>query len=226
MDHRVISIGALETHPLWNEKEPRRTGSATCTLVRSGDRVILVDPGPSAEALRHRLMERAGLEPKHVSHVFLTCFRPDVRRGLALFPDATWWISEAEREAVGVPLATQFKRAEESGDAGLAGALRTEVALLQRFEVAPDSLAERVDLFPLPGVTPGLSGLLLAEPRHTTLIAGDAVPTWEHLESGAVPKWAVDGQRAKESFLEALEIADLLIPGRDNLVVNPGKRPF
>ena len=83
-----------------------------------------------------------------------------------------------------------------------------------------------MDLFPLPGVTPGLTGLVLAGPRHTTVIAGDAVPTEEHLTQGKVLPWAPDVTQARESFAEVIEIADLIILGRDNLVVNPTKRPF
>ena len=37
---------------------------------------------------------------------------------------------------------------------------------------------------------------------------------------------AIDVIRARESFGEAVEIADYLILGRDNLVPNPIKRPF
>ena len=37
---------------------------------------------------------------------------------------------------------------------------------------------------------------------------------------------AADVEQARESFQEAVEIADVLIPGRDNLIVNPTKRPF
>jgi hypothetical protein len=33
-------------------------------------------------------------------------------------------------------------------------------------------------------------------------------------------------QQAQESFAEAIQIADILIPGRDNVTVNPIRRPF
>jgi glyoxylase-like metal-dependent hydrolase (beta-lactamase superfamily II) len=78
----------------------------------------------------------------------------------------------------------------------------------------------------MPGVTPGMCGLLLEDPRHTTLICGDAVLTEEHLERGQVAPWSADIAKATESFAEAVEIADLLVPGRDNVMVNPVKRPF
>jgi glyoxylase-like metal-dependent hydrolase (beta-lactamase superfamily II) len=226
MDWRIISIGALAAHPLWGEKAPVRTGHATTTLIRSGERVILVDPGLPEQALVARLSERAGLRAKDVTHVFLTSFRPDLRRGIMAFEHATWWISEAEREGFGLPLLTKLREAAEIGDASMQEALEAEVAVLKKCEAAPDHLAERVDLFPLPGVTPGLCGLLLPGPRFTALVCGDAVPTVEHLEQGKVLTTAADVNAARESFSEAVEIADLLIPGRDNVIVNPGKKLF
>jgi glyoxylase-like metal-dependent hydrolase (beta-lactamase superfamily II) len=235
MDHRIISIGALESHPFWGvggrgETGAVRSGHATCTLVRSVDggasRVILVDPGLPSAIIKARLMERAGLSPSDITHVFLTCFRPETRRGLEAFEHATWWISAEEREGVGIPLVSALKRAMDEGEMELAAALERDVAVLKRCEAAPDSLADRVDLFPMPGVTPGMCGLLLEDPRHTTLICGDAVLTEEHLERGQVAPWSADIARAKESFAEAVEIADLLVPGRDNVMVNPVKRPF
>jgi len=235
MDYAVISIGALASNALWGERGPVRTGHATTTLVRSMGKVILVDPGLPAAALAARLHERANITPEQVTDVFLTSFMPDTRRALSLFEGARWLVSEAEREAVGVGLATKVKQmlflAEERGPQGedqeaLRAALEADINLLQRCEAAPDSLADRVDLFPLPGVTPGLCGLLLSGTRHTTLICGDAVATQEHLDDGKVLQSAVDFDRAKSSFEEAIEIADLLVLGRDNVVVNPTKRPF
>ena len=103
--------------------------------------------------------------------------------------------------------------------------LRRDVAILQRCQPAPDKLAEGVDVFPLPGVTPGCTGLLLSG-RETTLICGDAVATAGHIEQGKVLPNCANREQAKESFAEAIEIADLLVPGRDNVVVNPTRKPF
>lgn len=245
MQHRVISIGTLESHPFWDrgagiragepgppgpEPAGTRPGHATCSLIVSESqgkqRRILVDPGLPAQAMQTRLFDRSGLRPSEITHVFLTCFTPEARRGLELFEDATWWINTPEREAVGVPMVTALRSAHEEGENELAAVLEREVALLQRCEPAPDTLADRVDLFPLPGVTPGMCGLLLEDARHTTVICGDALLTVEHIERGQVAPWAGSVAQAKESFAEAIEIADLLVPGRDNVIVNPVKRPF
>ena len=226
MDYRIINIGTLAAHPLWGERGEVRTPHATTTLIRASDQTILVDPSLPPEILEARLRERCGFGAERVTHVFLTTFRPDLRRGLPLFDSATWWIAAAEREAVGQGLVAQFETANAEGEKELATILRDEIALLRRFEAAPDHLADRVDLFPLPGRTPGSAGLLLSLPRYTLLICGDAIPTIEHLEKGQVLADCFNLEQARESFAEAIEIADLLIPGRDCLVVNPTRRPF
>jgi glyoxylase-like metal-dependent hydrolase (beta-lactamase superfamily II) len=230
MDVRIISIGALSAHPLRGEKTAVRTGHATTTLITAGDRRILVDPGLPAPVLAARLDERAGLKPAAITHIFLTSFNPEARRALASFDDATWWISHDEREAIGAALVAKLHEAAEEGDDKLKELLEADITLLRRCEPAPDHLAdergERLDLFPLPGITPGLCGLIVAGARHTLVIAGDAIPTSEHLEQGSVLASASDVDKARESFAEVVEIADLIIPGRDNLALNPTKRPF
>lgn len=221
---RIISIGTLAANPLWEEKVPVRAAHATTTLIRSGDRTILIDPGLPDRAVAARLFERAGIRPEAVTHVFLTCFRPDVFRGILAFDKARWWIGQEEREQVGVPLVEKLHEAAAAEDAELKAALELDVGILRRCEPAPDELAPHVSLFPLPGVTPGLTGVLVAMPGGagaTVLVAGDAVPTVEHLERGMVLDSAVNVMQARESFAEAVEIADVIVPGRDNLAVNP-----
>lgn len=226
MDFRIISIGALAAHPLWDEKAPVRTGHATTTLIRAGKKTIVVDPGLPAPVITARLSERAGIKPDAVTHVFLTSFKPETCRGILAFEKATWWVSQVEREGVGVPLVGELHAAATAGDEELKSQLELDVAVLRRCEPAPDRIADGVDLFPLYGVTPGLTGLLLPGRVVTTLIGGDAIPTVEHLERGMVLNSAADVARARESLGEALEIADELVLGRDNLVRNPVRRPF
>ncbi len=230
MDACVISIGAMAAHPLRGERAPVRTGHATTTLIRAGDATIVVDPGLPGSALAARLGERAGITPSEVTHVFLTSFHPDLHRGIEVFEDAHWLVAGEEREAVGVPLAQKLRdlagRTLTEDEAALRRALERDVGVLQRCGPAPEEIAPGVALFPLPGVTPGLCGLLLEQPRFTTLVCGDAIPSFEHLEQGKIVPWAMDVDAARRSFEEAIEVADLLILGRDNLVVNPTKRPF
>ena len=234
MEFKVISIGALGSNPLWNERGNVRTGHTTTTLVTSGKLRVLVDPGLPEAAIVARLNERTGLRPSDITHVFLTSFLPDARRGLTAFEHATWWISGTEREFIGGILATNLKemvagQQESTGarsDPALRQLLETDIAILKKCQPAPDHIADRVDLFPLHGITPGLSGLILSGERFTTVICGDAIPTQEHLDSGKLLPSVADAEKARASFEEAIEVADLLILGRDNLTVNPTRRPF
>ena len=221
----VISIGTLSRNRLWNESKALRTPHATTLLVRAGERGsntrerrILVDPGLPGPALAARLFERTGLLPADVDVVFLTSFRPSHRGGLALFPDADWLLHGPERDAVREHLTDLADR----GDAEVRGIVRRELAVLDRTrELEGDKLAEQVDLFPLPGYTPGTCGLLVAEAASTTLIAGDAVPTRDHLLAAQVLPDAHDPDAAREAMREVYEIADVVVPGHDNLFLNP-----
>jgi glyoxylase-like metal-dependent hydrolase (beta-lactamase superfamily II) len=220
LDVRVISIGTLAAHPLWGERGAVRMGHSTTTLVRSGDVTLLIDPGLPEPAIVARLMERANVPPDGVTHVFLTSFHPDTHRGIGAFKNATWWISKAEREGVGLPLIQQLKRVSDGGEKEAVEILTRQVEVLHRCEEAPETLADRVDVFPLPGMTPGLTGVLVEEPELTTLICGDAVATVEHLRRKMVLGGCANPDKARESFAEALQIADVLVLGRDGLVVN------
>lgn len=221
MEFRIISIGALAVHELWTHQGAARTAHATTTLVISGHRRIVVNPGLPPQVAAARLGERAGLMPEDISDVFLTSFRPDHCWGLPAFPNAAWHVAEAEREVVGRLLIERF---QEERDEEARAALQQEIALLQKCKAAPDTLAEHVDLFPVHGYTPGACGLLLSHPQTTTLIAGGAVATVEHLEQGRVVKGAYDIEQAQESLLEAVEIADVIVPGFDNVLFNPVRR--
>lgn len=217
----IVSIGSLSKNLLWGEKEPVRSPHATTTLIRAeGDkRKILVDPGLPPVMLAARLYERTGLKPEAIDTVFLTNFRPAHRAGLALFKNAKILISEMERETVR-PMLERMRDAIGQGSAD-ARVVEEELELLDRCAIADDKLAAQVDLFPLPGFTAGTTGLLLSLPTLTVLVAGDAVPTQEHFLAGQVLPESYNIQQAGESLREAYEIADLVIPGHDNVFINP-----
>lgn len=223
MEYRTISIGTLSAHELWSQQGAARTPHATSVLVQAGGRNILVDPGLPEQAITARLQERAGLEPSSISDVFLTNFRPAHRMGLAAFSSARWLINEDERESIGRHLVEQF---EQAGDEQSGETLKNEIALLKRCEPSPQTLVEGVDIFPSAGFTPGTCGLLLSFTNTTVVIAGDAVASYEHLRQGRVLKGAWDVEQARDSFKEIIEIADVIVPGHDELLLNPTKRYF
>ena len=211
----IISIGTLSRNPFWGETGSVRPSHATTTLIRDGQKNILVDPSVPAELMAHRLDERLGLRPEQIDMVFLTHFRPVHRRSIALFKDADWLISGAEREAVGAHL-NELIRGGSEGPETSYEELSEELEILGRTTVAGDKLTPSVHLFPSPGVTPGAAALLIAQ-AQTVVVAGDAIVTREHYEEGRVFERCVDPHAARESFLEISEVADLIVPGHGNL---------
>jgi glyoxylase-like metal-dependent hydrolase (beta-lactamase superfamily II) len=213
----VISIGTLSRNTFWGEKAAVRAPHATTTLIRDNGTTILVDPSVPAELMVHRLEERAGLRADQIDVVFLTSFLPVHRRSLALFENADWLIHETERSAM---LAHLNRALEEVGAEGEVSPdeIEGELVLLGRTESAPDKLSRNVHLFPSPGVTPGTSGLLVAGPR-TTVVAGDAIVTRDYHQNARVFERCADVEQARKSFAEILEVAEIVIPGHDNLIV-------
>jgi len=179
----------------------------------------LVDPGLPPQALVARLNERTGLTPDKIDTVYLTNFRLAHRRGLEAFPGAKIFLHEVEQQSARQQLEALIEQAPEA-DLDRQQ-MQRELTLLNRMSPADDKLAEHVDLFPLSGYTAGTTGLLVAQPTTTVLIAGDAVPTLDHFLAGQVLPDSADIKAAQEAMAEVYEIADLIVPGHDNLFLNP-----
>jgi glyoxylase-like metal-dependent hydrolase (beta-lactamase superfamily II) len=215
----IISIGTLSRNRIWNETDVVRTAHATTSLIRTSKRLILVDPGLPAVALGARLHERTGLLPDRIDTVFLTNFRPAHRAGLSIFTRAKVLMHETEQLAIRQDLESLLRQAPEEDDDRKQ--IELDLRLLDTIEPPDDRLVEGVDLFPLFGYTPGTCGLLISAPTTTLLIAGDAVPTLDHFLAGQVLPDSADIAAAQESMREVYEIADLIVPGHDNLLLNP-----
>ena len=112
---------------------------------------------------------------------------------------------------------TDLSHAEAKAWTGLSPQLK----LLDRFKPAPEKFTDQVALYPLPGPSIGNSGLLLTAPIHTIIIAGDAALTAEHLLRGQVWEGCSDREQAMESLKDILELADIVIPGHDNVMISP-----
>ncbi|MFQ5491394.1 MAG: hypothetical protein ACE5GE_11800 [Phycisphaerae bacterium] len=216
----VISIGSLSCNPFWNETGPVRPAHATTTLIREGAATILVDPSLPPEMLAARLHERTGLKPEQIKTVFLTSFRPVHRRGLELFAAADWLIADQELQAVIDSLSAAVDDLGVGQEVGVSAPeeIERELALARRAKAAPDRLTPSVQLFPSPGATVGSAGLIVSGLK-TTVVAGDAVLTSDHFEHSRVFERSADPAQARRSFADIVEVADLIVPGHDNLIV-------
>lgn len=223
IEFSIISIGAMSHNLLWDETRPVRTAHATTSYVVAGEKRILVDPSLPGKILAARFHERTGQDLSTVTDVFCTTLHPTGRRALddgAALTHATWWAHERELEWYG----RQIEELAESSDrlgAEQERDLSAERELIGRFRPAGDNLADQVSLFPLHGATEGSAGLLLTPPTQTILIAGPAVPTGEHLRRGMIWQGSADHEAAMDCLGDVLELADCIVPGFDNLCMNP-----
>jgi len=215
VEHTIISIGALSHNPLWSETRPARTPHATTTLVETEGRLILVDPGLPAAALAARFNERTGKTLDAVTDVFCTTLRPAHRRGLPAMPNAAWWCTEDEKDGYLNFLAGELEAAERNDSADVP-VLKDQVGLIRRFRPTGEKLAPQVTVYPLAGPSAGSAGLLLTPPTRTTILAGDAALTAEHVARGQVWQGCADAEAAMRSIQDMLELADEIVPGHDN----------
>ncbi len=222
VEYCVVSIGTLSHNTLWGERAAVRTAHATTTLVREGGRVILVDPSLPAAALAAHLGERTGLNVSAVTDVFCTTLRPVHRRSLTAFGRAKWWCSQTELEAYRGHLEGLLDSAQRLDDEQ-ATLAEEDLALLKRFSAAPEKFSQQVHLYPLPGPSVGSAGLLLTPSTLSIVVAGDAAMTAEHVQRGMVWEGSADVEAATQSLRDVLEIADVIIPGHDNLMLSPGR---
>ncbi len=222
VEYTIISIGTLSMNRLWGESTPVRTSHATTTLVTDGKLRLLVDPSLPATALAARFFERTGKSLDWVTDVFCTTLRPVHRRAIEAFPSAKWWVNQLELESY----LSHLQGLRESADRlspDDAKLIESDLRLTEKFKPAPEKFGEQVSLYPLLGPSVGSAGLLLTPATTTILIAGDAALTAEHVARGQVWEGSADTQAAMESLKDLLELAEVIIPGHDNIMLSPGR---
>ncbi|MCK5114600.1 MAG: hypothetical protein KAR11_07555 [Phycisphaerae bacterium] len=222
VEYSIISIGTLSHNVVWKETKPVRSQHATTTLVTDGDRRILVDPSLPGEILTARLMERCGVGPESITDIFCTTLRPDFRRAIesGIFASAKWWCGETELEWYARCLDETTETAERLGNADTDD-LKRELDLVRKFKPAPEKFTEQIATYPLFGATPGCTGLLLTPQVHTIVVTGPAAATREHLQRGIIWEQSADQDTAMKSLGDMLELADVIIPGFDNVTFSP-----
>ncbi len=184
-------------------------GWCSVTLLRSSGRVMLVDTGSYGDRalLLGRLQEEA-IAPEDVDDVFLTHFHYDHVLNFDLFKNAVFHLSATEISYV---TNNGYKSANDPY-------IPAVIYPLLAPQVKPFSgeveIWPGLRTLPLPGHTPGMTGLLLEQDR--VLIAGDGIKNaWEFLQQQAPPAFA-DGKEALRSYSRAADVARIIVPGHDN----------
>jgi len=154
-------------------------------LIETGDLKILVDAGtggafgPEIDNLPANLAA-TGTAPGDITHLFATHLHPDhvggaVRDGMAVFPNAELVVHDADRAFWGTPENfTAMPEMMQNFAAMAQGVLAAYGDRLRTFD-AEAEIAPGLTTLPLPGHTPGHSGLMVASGDAALLIWADIV---------------------------------------------------
>ncbi len=178
----ILAVGSLERDDDGNVLEAH----STSTLVRTGDRLIVVDT--SSRYLRPALknsFRELGVFMKDVDTVVLTHYHDDHIENLDLFPNARVYIH------AGYPEEPKFRHETVTEDM---------------------DIAEGVRLVHTPGHTPDSMSVFVKADRNYA-IAGDAVPLEDNVRKKVPPRLNCDADLAMQSIKSIVRFADVIVPG-------------
>jgi glyoxylase-like metal-dependent hydrolase (beta-lactamase superfamily II) len=177
----ILAVGNLERDDDGNILQAH----STSTLIRSGDRLIVVDT--SSRYLRPALknsFRELGVFMKDVDTVILTHSHSDHTENLDLFPNANVYLHAGGEE---VP----FKHETVTEDM---------------------EIAEGVRLVHTPGHTPDSMSVFVKADRNYA-VAGDAVPLEDNIRKKVPPRLNYDPDLAMQSIKSIVRFADVIVPG-------------
>ena len=177
----ILAVGNLERDDDGNILQAH----STSTLIRSGDRLIVVDT--SSRYLRPALknsFRELGVFMKDVDTVILTHSHSDHIENLDLFPNAKVYLHAGGEE---VP----FKHETVTEDI---------------------EIAEGVKLVHTPGHTHDSMSVFVKADRNYA-VAGDAVPLEDNIRKKVPPRLNYDPDLAMQSIKSIVRFADVIVPG-------------
>ncbi len=222
LTYDILNIGALSKNRFWGETQALRTAHATSTVIQAGEKKILVDPSIPSKMLDARLFERSGMHIGDIDMVFLTNFNPAHRLGLAAFYGAAWLMHAPQIDHSRQYLQDLLEHLHRNRVEDIR-MIEDELSLLDNIRPPGERLADGVEIFPSPGPTAGSCSLILTQMIGTVIIAGDAIVNRDYLQHGRVHESCYDAKAAIDSMQDILEVADIVIPGHDNLIPLMGK---
>lgn len=229
MIHPRISAG-----PLFPGVEDIYTDSPIISyLIKTSDEWILVDTGACGEEWSNKyhhkmtpvpennwskLLAPFGLVPGDIKTVINTHLHWDHCYNNDLFPNAKIYVQRKEVEFAINPVPSHYVFYE----AFQMGMIPPWVNSSGRFQIidGPLTIAEGVELIPLPGHTPGFQGVLVETGNKPYLIAGDCVANldnWNNRLFGQpVPSNIhVDLKEYYETLKKMVEMNTIILPGHD-----------
>lgn len=201
-------------------------------LILGGARPVLVDTGPSTDeswGTRHHnplrrdasqslesQLAKHGLSVGDIGYVVLTHLHWDHCYGNGSLPDAAFYVQKTEFDYASKPLPCDAPIYETGFDEPPFETGRERYRLV---DGAVD-LEEGLRLFPLPGHSPGLQGVLVSTRNGPTMIASDHLPLFENFERN-IPTGIVhslpDWYRATEAIGA---VSERILPGHDMRVLD------
>ncbi len=183
-------------------------GWSSAVLVRTEDHRVLIDTGSYGDRslLLSRLRE-IDVAPEDIDILFLTHFHYDHVLNFDLFRNARFYLSRAEIRYL------------EDGGYRAAGDCYVPAAVFGLMSHRMESFDGESELLPglrtvpLPGHTPGTTGLLLE--REGTLIAGDGVKNAHEFLHGRIPPVFGSPEDALRSYRKVADLSRTVIPGHD-----------
>jgi glyoxylase-like metal-dependent hydrolase (beta-lactamase superfamily II) len=194
----LITVGNLSRNRYWGEGDdrPRRAALCTCTLVRGGHWVLLVDPSLDDRGQMHaELNRRSGLSLEDVTHVFVTHGHGDHHAGLRHFEKAQWLAGS------GV-----------AGELSACGKYSRGITPL-----APGAtLLGAITVLPTFGHTQNHCSLRFDCEGLSVVVAGDAAMTRDFFRERRGYFNTVDAAGVARTIDHLAQVAQVIVPGHDN----------
>jgi glyoxylase-like metal-dependent hydrolase (beta-lactamase superfamily II) len=195
----IVTIGNISRNRYWGESEEvaLRPSWCTSTLIRCGDARLLVDPPHEDAALMAaELDRRTGLKFDGVNLIFVTHAHADHHYGAKHFAGARWLAAP-----------------------DVAAALNASGRYPRPFEPAPARLCDAIDVIHTPGHTLDHHSLRFDCDGLSVVIAGDAVMTRDFWDDRRGYRNSVDFGMASRTIEQLARIADVVVPGHDNVLL-------
>lgn len=196
----IITIGNLSRNRYWGESDEKALHSVicTCTVISGKDFHLIVDPSLSDEnAMSAELQRRTGLLPDKIDAVFITHQHGDHVAGLKHFSKARWFAG-----------------------ADVAASLNKSGNFNKQIEQAGNRLFDAIDVIPTPGHTPDHTSLRFDYRGLSVLVAGDSIATKDFWDEKRSYYNVIDDAESKRSMEKIDNIADMIVPGHDNVFLN------
>ena len=202
----ILAIGSL----VYDENNELREAHSTSTLIRTDDRLIVVDT--SSRYMRPAIktsFKQIGVFMKDVDTVVLTHHHGDHVSNYDLFPNAKVIMhsSRGERSIKSTADEDNYTKGINKSDE------LDPFKVAELIDSAKEEIAPGVTLVYTPGHTWNSMSVFVKGSGRNYVIAGDAIPTEDNLRKNLPPRINISKDVALESMKKIKDFADVIVPG-------------